>query len=202
MLPAVLSVKTEVLNRCNVDSIDLETVAQVFTELTPIDEIIFVPYDTPPENPIWGRFTRWGQQPAAYAPFTTVVEIAYATHLSEPWRRFVVCKELCHALEVGNGVHANDIDRLVEAFVIKSAAGDIDSTHHVRVFAPELLAECGAIEILYPLEEREALLVEDATPGPDQKLAIAARFNLPIEYVELGLISEYNTTIRRLMGIG
>src|SRR4051812_46975095 len=108
MLKAVASVRDEVLKRCNgKPHFDLEVITAVFTAVTAIDQLVFVQYDTPEENPIWGEFTRWTRQPGVYQSFETMVEIRYAQHLlkNEAWLRFIVCKELCHSLEAPDGAH-------------------------------------------------------------------------------------------------
>jgi hypothetical protein len=97
----------------------LETIVKAIEAYTPIDEVIYVGYDVPNTNPIWGQFWKYGHQPSVYSGLKVLVEIRYAIHLDEPWYRFVVCKELCHSLDSDEGAHSvtnKSVERLMSSF--------------------------------------------------------------------------------------
>jgi hypothetical protein len=62
-------------------------------------------FRTRPRRAPWGQFFRWDQL-KQYGGTETLVQVRYASHLSDGFRRFVVCKELCHALDTTEGVHS------------------------------------------------------------------------------------------------
>jgi hypothetical protein len=199
MLKAVASVRDEVIKRCEGRDIDLETITKVFAGLTIVDVIVFIPFDTSSANPILGEFRRWSRSPAVYAGAETVVEIRYARHLSEDWRRFVVCKELCHSLETVQGsfvASQGAMDNLVGSFAIKSS-GDIANIP--PSLASELLAEAGALELLCPLAARKLILANNPKIDIGE---LAKRFNIPPVYIELGFNPRYNQVIEWLFGNG
>lgn len=188
MLKAVCGVRDALLERCGcvppvtpekVHSFALKDITDIISNLTIIDEIVFVRYEAEPSNPIWGAFQRWARQPSAYSPFQTVVEVRYASHLDEEWRRFVVCKELCHALDTSEGSHVNTqnaVDNLVRQFALQSSS-HVTANQLSMGFASEMLAEAGAMELLCPLPiRREALRC--GMPVED----IASRFRVPADY--------------------
>lgn len=186
MLKAVASVRDEVLKQCPRPHYPLELVTKIFLAMTPIDKVVFVRYDTPPENPIWGEFTRWNQQPRVYAPFETIVEIRYAAHLlrNEDWLRFVVCKELCHSLEAPNGAHdvsAAAISQLVSTFSLVSSENQPSKMS--PAFRLEVLAEVGALELLCPTSERVDFIAKYGQPDEEAVAQIAADYHLPVGYV-------------------
>jgi len=125
MLSTVCQVSSGITRELgNTNRRTLETITFAIEAYSPIDEIIYVEYDVPDTNPIWGQFLKYGRQPSVYASSKTTVEIRYAKHLSERWRRFVVCKELCHALDSDEGTHSvsdKSIERLMNKFALMSA---------------------------------------------------------------------------------
>ncbi len=192
MFKSVARVRDEVVTRCRNRQIDLETITKVFVGLSVVDYIVFVRYDTLRENPIWGEFSRWSRSPSVYAPSETIVEIRYATHMNETWRRFVVCKELCHSLEVDSGTHVvtpGAVDRLVGAFSM-SSFGD----RQVKMFdsfESELAAEAGAIELLCPLRKRKQIIAAEGQPSEPRLRRLAEEFNLPQSYTDIAFHPKY-----------
>jgi hypothetical protein len=97
----------------------LETITSAVEAYSPIDQIIYVGFQSDHTNPIWGQFRKYGHQPSVYSGMRTVVEILYARHLNVAWRRFVVCKELCHSLETDEGTHSvsnRSVERIISGF--------------------------------------------------------------------------------------
>lgn len=166
MFRAVKSVQDELLKQFpNGEYIPLENIVRAVEGLTSIDETYYVKFDVNPQNPIWGEFTRWSRQPSAYAPFQTAVEVRYASHLNKEQRRFVVCKELCHALDAYDGtcVSPRTIDSLVNSFALASQDGH---KRHLATTSPaEVLAEVCARELMLPYQVREKILESTGTPN-------------------------------------
>lgn len=197
MLKEIAEVRDEVVSRCG-EKGDLETITKVFTELTIVDHIVFVRCDIPETNPIVGAFQRWSRSPAVYHGSETIVEIRYAEHLlrNTPMRRFVVCKELCHSLEIADGVcdiSPTAMANLVTSFALMSAGslGSISPT-----MQSELLAYTGAVELLCPLAERERV-VEDLgrTPNHAEITDIAAKFEIPAPF----LLASFQPSLMKAM---
>jgi hypothetical protein len=196
MLKAIASVRDEVVKACNGREIDLETISRTFAALTIVDHIVYVCYDTPAENPIWGEFCRWTRRPSVYDPMETIVEVRYASHLSEDWRRLVVCKELCHALDVAEGCHVATtaaVDNIVTSFSLRSAAQS--PAQFAPGFQSEVIAEAGAIELLFPLAIRKERLASGTKLDAAQ---LAREFNLPLPYAEMAIKTEYIQAIEWL----
>lgn len=192
MIKAIPDVRDEILKKCAGTPVDLETVSSVFKGLTIIDEIIYVEYDTPATNPIWGAFTRWSRQPSVYAASETFVEVRYASHLSEPWRRFIICKELCHALDGDEGSHSvtrNQMNGLVQAFVLRSVQGVIQNMP--AVMFSELAAEACAIEIMFPIKNRKEIIASGRQIDAAAIKEIAAEYNMPDSSVSTALDANY-----------
>lgn len=158
----------------------LETITFAIEAYSPIDEIIYVEFEAPPSNPIWGQFLKYGKQPSVYASAQTIVEIRYAKHLSECWRRFVVCKELCHALDADEGTHSvtdRSIDRLINKFALRSTKTETTGRSSPE-FQAELLAEIGALELLCPIELRKEL----SSSNDCSCDSLCDKFGIPSEY--------------------
>jgi hypothetical protein len=191
MLKQVAGVRDEVLKRCVGREIDLETIVRVFTDMTVIDHVVFVRYDTSEENPIWGEFTRWSRRPSVYESFETIVEIRYASHLiaKEDWLRFIICKELCHSLEEPDGGHDVSpaaISKLVDSFALLSAGQELEEMP--VVMQNELLAQVVATELLFPLGERRRFIQDHGeSPGENVINAAAAKFKIPPLFIRTSI---------------
>lgn len=158
----------------------LQQICNAFEAVSPIDRVIYLSYDVPQSNPIWGQFWRYSQQPNLYRGLEATVEIRYAAHLDRNWRRFVVCKELCHALDTDQGVHSatdRSIDRILNRFAWLSSARDFES---FPAFDAETFAEIGALELLCPVHVRRRLI---SSGRPNEELA--DEFGIPQGFAEI-----------------
>jgi hypothetical protein len=204
MLKALVSVRDEILAKTGDGEITLATVSRVFVGLTVVDLIVYVEYDTPPSNPILGEFTRFSRRPGVYVPLETIVEIRYARHLEEDWRRFVVCKELCHSLETNSGSHMATnaaISNLVDAFSILSSTGA--STQNIgAALGTELVAEAGAIELLCPLPMRKPIMASNPTLDAAKCAKLAKDFNIPETYMKMAFDPQYVQVVEWLFENG
>jgi hypothetical protein len=186
MLKQVSAVAAELSKLCDHHDLTLEQIVQMFTAVTVVDHIVFVRYDMPSENPIWGEFTRWARSPGVYAASETVVEIRYASHLlgNESWLRFVICKELCHSLDAPSGKHdvsERAVGDLVTKFSLLSSLKGV--SYADRVFRLEILAELGAIELLCPLPLRREYVAENGVPNQEQCDSLAEKYCIPAMYM-------------------
>jgi hypothetical protein len=199
MLRAVSTVSKEIFSRCGHTRADLDLITQTFCDLTVVDQVHFVEYDTPADNPLWGGFQRWSKQPGVYTAFETIVEIRYAKHLTEEWRRFVVCKELCHALDTSDGCHVVTpaaVDNLVNTFALTSTAAVPKTTG--SAYQAEVLAEVGALVLMCPLEARKVAV--NGVPFDELDVdALCTRFGIPKSYANLAFGDQWSGVIELLM---
>lgn len=180
MFKAVAKASTEIYNALGRNPTDLATITRIVEDVTTIDKVVFVEYESTPDNPIWGSFQKWVQRPSPYSSLDTWVEVRYANHLSETWRRFVVCKELCHALEEDDGCHSvspSAMDALVIAFSLKSKRTP-EQIKQAAPVAAESLAEAAALELLCPMPIRR----EVAARGLEDHEAVCEQWGIPYEY--------------------
>jgi hypothetical protein len=197
LLRVVAGVRDQVVKRAAGGKITLEIIEAVFTGLTIVDHIVYVAYDTPVDNPIWGEFCRWSKRPGVYTPMETIVEVRYAAHLRTDWRRLVVCKELCHSLESSEGCHdasSTAMDNLVDSFSLQSHAKNGNTGF--PPFEAEILAQVGAIELLCPIEMRKQLL---SGPAPIDAITLSQNFEIPIEIAQKIVDPGYNDAIEWLL---
>ena len=82
----------------------IEDIRAAVLEVTGIDCVRFYGYPDDANNPVKGRFRRYDGQVAPYAGNGCIVEIDYNQSLDFDWTRFVICKELIHALEIDPSV--------------------------------------------------------------------------------------------------
>jgi len=158
------------------------------TAYTKIDKISFVCYETSPQNPIWGQFRRW-EQFEPYNGEVTYLEILYASHLDESWKRFVVCKELCHALESTDGSHTvedRDVTKLINSLAIKS----VQPSEMTEAFGAEILAEMCAMEMLLPIEFRQNI-IDRYGASAETNAMIAKEHKLPLLFTALAMDPSY-----------
>ncbi|QOG06539.1 hypothetical protein IGS74_18840 [Aureimonas sp. OT7] len=168
----------------------LETLVNLVTAYTKIDIVEFVGYNTPADNPIWGSFRRFEYfQP--YSGEITKVEIRYANHLSLDWLRFVVTKELCHALDTAKGSHSVSDDD-VKLLITELSLASVKSSpmNQPVAVSMEKVAEVGAVEILIPYTVREKILADG--PVDESRIeALAREFQTPVRYVGLAFDLDY-----------
>jgi hypothetical protein len=158
----------------------LETVAKVVRNISPLDEVYFVGLPIAADNPLWGGFTKWRQRPTAYSPLHTYAEIRYGMHLSPTWKRFIVCKELCHALDGDKDSHTvteDEVDDIVGKFALMSSLEAIDK--YSQPLKAELLAEVCALELMCPLRVRRPLVESGVSAAQ-----IAAEYGIPPIFCE------------------
>jgi hypothetical protein len=159
MLRSATPVIKEILTSYPKGGTDIATLARIIAGVTAIDRIHYIGYEVSSTNPILGAFRRFQQVDQPYKSEETVVEVRYALHLSDEMRRFVVYKELCHALEMPDGgAHVTEqaMDDLVTAFSMTSS--DDQHSPDLQSFGIEALALFTAIEIICPLPRRQRLV--------------------------------------------
>lgn len=105
------------------------------------------------------------------------VEIVLAQQ-NECWSRFVLCKELFHIALDRAEVRNMSMDGLIEEIML--AFPDDHSTPAKPVVA-ELMAEIGAMELLFPYSARAKILAGNARPD---FLEVATRYMVPKAHTE------------------
>lgn len=171
----------------------LEQITNAAIAVSPIDEVIFVGFAVPVTNPIWGQFWKYGRTPTPYAGFKTTAEIRYAEHLSIAWRRFVVCKELCHALDSDEGSHSvtdRSVTRILDSFALMSANKELEGI--TRAFNAEMLAEVGALELMCPIKTREQIIAR----GNLDIAALCQKYEIPDEFGPFAFSAEMTAFLR------
>lgn len=171
----------------------LQNIIFAIEAYTAIDQVIYVGFDVPTINPIWGQFQKYVAGPKLYASSQTTVEVRYNKNLSDEWRRFVVCKEMCHALEVDQGTHSNSIrsiDRIMNRFSLYSANKPIDKSF--PAFDAESLAEIAALELMCPLDVRKEIA------GTKDAEELCLEYGIPDAYWRIAFDQEYINIIEGL----
>lgn len=179
MFYAIGTASAEIFKEVGDQPADLSLITKIVEGVTAIDKVVFVEFESTPANPILGAFQKWVTRPTPYSSLETWVEIRHASHLDESWRRFVVCKELCHALEEDDGCHsvsAGGMDYLVNAFSLHSKKEDMGK--QTPPITAEFLAEAGAIELLCPMPVRR----EIAALGLEDFDDHCAKYGIPSAY--------------------
>jgi hypothetical protein len=196
MLDAIKAVRAETLKLCEENGhCTLQEVSNLIEAYTKIDETRYLQFSAPRSNPIWGEFLRW-QHFVPYGGEKTTVEIRYASHLDIPERRFIVAKELCHALDNTKGSHTasdDSVSDLITQLSLLSA-----STSFTAPLLAEKVAEFGAVELMIPLAIRKQLLVNGtfAAIGVD---GMMTRFRMPSLYIEMAFREDYISIIEALL---
>lgn len=171
----------------------LQNIVYAIEAYSSIDEVIYVGFDLPLSNPIWGQFQKYAARPGLYSSIQTTVEVRYNKNMDPNWRRFVVCKEMCHALESDNGTHSNTIraiDRIMSRFSLYSANQPIGKSF--PAFDAESLAEIAALELMCPLEVRRE--VADSKPHDE----LCDDFGIPRQYGPIAFSLKYMDIIEGL----
>ena len=178
-------------------SCTIEQVANLIMARTKIDDIVYKVYDVPRDNPIWGSFRRFHTL-KVYDSAQTLVEVRYAAHLTENERRFVVGKELCHALETNTGTHTAS-DQAVSDLVAELAVFSTTERRGATLpIAAEKLAEMAAIELFAPTSYRKKLIANGeferiGAPG------MAAKLGLPEEYMGMAFSAGYMEVVESIV---
>jgi Zn-dependent peptidase ImmA (M78 family) len=122
---------------------------------------------------------------ALYAATQDYYVICTISGLNNCWKRMVITKELFHVIFDNPEYKFDDLDNHIENSVSHAPSVIVEaspiSTQH------EFLAEYAAMEFLFPLSERAAII--DA--GDTDYLAIAERYKVPRYYVEIYLSENY-----------
>ena len=187
MLRAIRKIRDEACKaHRDSETFTLEQITHLIEAYTAIDEIEFIQFPATIENPIWGEFRRW-EHFKPYEGEKTYVQIRYASHLDAKWRRFVICKEMCHALDARKGAHtaSDDMvsDLITDLSLLSAESRPEDFVDRLPIQA-EKVAEAGAMELLVPLHIRKELL----QTGEFERLGVAViaeRFRVPDPYIEL-----------------
>lgn len=177
----------------------ISTVKAAVEAVTEIDNIILQKVAIGDDNPLLGEYTRYERRESAYSSIVTTAEIYYANHMNTCWTRFVVCKEICHALldgEDGRADTAEKVEELLEFLVQSKGAKHLISK---ASFQTEGLAEWAALEILCPVEDRRIILSKMQNGQDVSEIQIARDFRIPLDYVSVLFEEKFISYIEELL---
>ena len=172
----------------------IETIRKAILRSVGAERMEIIEFDSP-ENPVLGKFVRYEMAPAPYALPETKIDIFYSQELNHCWRRFVVCKEMCHALENDEEMRVHtidDLDRLIQALTLPSGASETLASF--PPFSAEKFAEFAALELLCPLRDRRAL-IRNGGRDTMSDLQIATLFRVPVQFIDLLFDPKYMAAV-------
>lgn len=114
-------------------------------------------------------------------------DIAYVAGLNYCWKRFVICKELFHAVLETQGHHNLNIEAHVEEVTLSFPVDDLEPSEAVK---SEFLTEITAMQFLFPYCERIKEL-DGLAAGNFNFRAIAEKYKVPQILVERYLSKHY-----------
>lgn len=119
-------------------------------------------------------------------------EICILSDLNNCWKRFVICKELCHVILDCPEFRNLSLNEHVEDFT----AGTLEPFHQACESAQaENLAEIAAMEFLFPYSERVSLV---NSGEPLKFIDIAERYKVPRYYIEKYLSERYMNIFKKV----
>jgi len=144
-----------------------------------------------PDNPIKGRYERYEIRCALYEPQKTKVCVQVAQSLNTCWKRFVVCKELCHSLAPNGDYHitsADQLEDLIESLI--SPRYLLDKLSFSPALRSENIAIFAALELLCPIHERKKVLrFRESNEISDMQ--VAQHFRIPASFVAAAFDRHY-----------
>lgn len=161
-------IKSAIEQVCDVDSIKLEEVTvQSGLEM--------------------GRYERYELPNAVYDADPSIhVTVQYTESLNYCWQRFVVCKEMCHALlddVQSRSRTVEEIERVVDYLVLPHVSQSIANFSNAA--KNESLAIFAAGELLCPLEDRkQAAAMRVREPHKFTNRFLAREFRVPLVMVK------------------
>lgn len=104
------------------------------------------------------------------------------------WKRFVICKELCHCLIDNDGERVTTEDGLMT--LLEGLASKINLEKEGGPLHSEQLAEILALELLYPMKFRRSH-IEGFRKGKITAHNLALRYRIPAQFAEFGMYDTY-----------
>jgi len=126
-----------------------------------------------------------GQIEGLLLRYESIAYIEYNSELNTCWRRFVVCKELCHLILDSPEEYTKSLLRLVERLI----GGQIPSKP-MEDLASERMAQIAVMELLFPHDLRRSV-IEHFEKGRLSLLKVATVFRIPQKYAEICLHRRY-----------
>jgi hypothetical protein len=111
------------------------------------------------------------------------VEIDYDGTMNCCWTRYVVCKEICHALETDPNVRIqgfDQVEKLIGSFMLANPAPAMVAFPQ---FGSEKIAEFLALELLCPVRDR-VKIVEARKTTEISDMQLATEFRVPLIHVK------------------
>ncbi|WP_431856636.1 hypothetical protein [Azospirillum sp.] len=176
---------------------DLNVITEAILGETLVDQVQFVPFPAAPDGIIVGFVKVWTYSAGVYADATTVADVHYLEDLSEEWRNFVVCKELCQLIWVDlPATRVSDRHHLIDLAERLMSDRFFDSEESCEQKVTEDAALIAAMELLCPFEFRE-IMMKDLVAGTLSKDAIARRFSIPLVVVNFLFNPVYHDYVRK-----
>lgn len=168
---------------------DLGAISNAILANSFIDEMRYERWPDVDDGPIAGTFTLMQEQTSVYGEVKTIARIFVNPSLDFKWRRFVACKEMCHALWQDlphfRTTSHEDLIRIAEHVSMSSPA---------KIVTPQVLDEDTAIaiavELLAPFEFRE-ILRPMVRNGEITIAQISDRFGIPEVIAEFSFSDSY-----------
>jgi hypothetical protein len=162
---------------------DLDVVREAIMAGAHLDSLVFEPFE-PNGDGILGRYELSYESEGPYAQATKLhARVCYASTENVCWRRFIICKEMCH-------IFWNDEPHFqsANAAVLMAVVGNLTGSNQVpAAMAPAILTEqaavVAALDILFPLEDRIKAFEDHTGSRKVPTIAIARRYRIPEYYV-------------------
>ncbi|KAA0577669.1 hypothetical protein [Azospirillum sp. Sh1] len=175
----------------------IQPIRDSITQICNIDKISFIKFEEP-DNPIIGRYLRYEGAMGVYSA-GTCVDVQYSSQLNYCWSRFVVCKEMCHALldDMNNRVSSpNELLKLVDHLLLPETSREVFAAF--PAFASERLAALAALELLCPIEDR-MIVSKKRQAGTVSDAKIAEDFRIPRVIIKTAFDPKYIDFVAKLI---
>ena len=129
-----------------------------------------------------------------YNDMTAFIDVKHS--LDDDWKRFVAAKELLHLLIDSAEDMSPYGDETLDKLISDGHIGIISQNGDKPPAQSELIAEVAAMELLYPIQNRDADAAEIVSEGTTfAKLAI--RYGIPVSFIDTVFSSGYRKALTR-----
>lgn len=184
---------------------EIEVIKKAIIDCGYVDEIniceVSIEIKNRMSNPVKGCFERYRQPQAVYDHNPRdIVNIHFQSSLNYCWRRFVVCKEMCHSFIDDKDSWVKDESALIElADWLRLPPEHKESLHSfAQSIQSEKIAEVVALELLCPVQLRKQV----AEKRKEQHISdrtIATEFRVPTVFVDLIFRQNYIERVGKVL---
>lgn len=129
-----------------------------------------------------------------YNDKTALVDVRH--NLSSPWKRFVAAKELLHLIIDKDEDMSPYGDETLDKLVRDGHIGIISQNGDKPPAQSELIAEVAAMELLYPLQNRQADL-HDVGADKTSFAKLSLRYAIPANFIDTVFSDGYLKTLQK-----